>query len=322
MTAAAILGRAAAAAGILLLAACSREEAPPGPPRDPVVVYASYEDKAYLPRLFEAYTEATGVRVIVRQAAAKTILADVIDNDISPPADVLITPSVLDAHRAAEQGVLRPIDPGALGRVASRLRDPDGFWTAMSYRYAAVAYRDGVAADPGIADPAFLADPLHHGRLCLSSSAEPTGRLLIAGLIHRFGAREAEIIVRGWIANLARPVFASEAGLREALAEGGCAIGFVADGGSGSAADPAVRIHHLAPAIVDIEGIGIARHARNPAGALRLVEWLLSDEVQEGHAASVRVMPAIGPYDDAADVGALAWSAADAALLAERARYP
>jgi iron(III) transport system substrate-binding protein len=307
------------AALILLVVACSRDAPPPEPPREPVVVYAAYEDKAYLPRLFEAYTDATGVAVIVRQGLPGSIVDDVIANEISPPADVLMTPSVLGVYRAAEEGALRPMASAVVDeRVPPGLRDPDAFWTALTYRLAALAYRDEALGDPGPLDPASLADPSYRGQLCLSTSDDSINRLLIASLIRRLGAREAEIAVRGWVANLARPVFATGAELREALRDGTCGIGIIADGG----AEAGLRVRHLVPAVADVEAIGIARHARNPEGALGLVEWLLGTDVQERHAAVVGARPAIELDEGGGNAGDLAWLEQDAARLAERARYP
>jgi len=304
------------------LSGCSEGLPPDAGPADPVVVYASYQDKSYLPLLFEAYTEETGAAVIVRQGTTETIVEDIIDNDISPPADVLITPSVLGVHRAAGDGALRPISSEILGRVAPQLRDADGFWMALSYRPVVLVYNAAGAAD--VRSVTDLAGPTFRGRLCLSSSSEPMNRLLIANLVSRLGAREAELVVRGWIDNLARPVFASEPELLDALAGGACEIGLVSGWpvlmNGGVSASPMQR-KTLFDA-VDIEGIGMARHARNPDGALRLIEWLLSDDVQARHAVAVSASPASEPYDRDPGVGAAAWLAADAALLAERARYP
>ena len=310
---------------VALLAACNGER-PPEAVQEPVVVYASYADKDYLPALFEAYTAASGVVVIVRQGEAAAIVDDVIANEISPPADVLISPTVRGVSRAAETGALRPIYSAVVDeRVAPALRDPDGFWTALSYRFAALAYRDGAIADPASVDPISLADPGFRGRLCLSSSAGGMNRTLIAALIGQLGVRDAELVVRGWIANLGRPVFATEGELWAALETGECSIGLVASLAVSRVPESKagwIRTLDLAPEYVAIEGIGIARHARNPDGALDLVEWLLSQDIQARHAAAVHAHPAIEPFPGSTNVGAAAWLDGDAVKLAERARYP
>jgi hypothetical protein len=63
------------------------------PEQNSVVVYAAYDDKTYLPALFNRFTQATGIVVIVRNGEVPGIIDDVILNRATPPADVLITPS-------------------------------------------------------------------------------------------------------------------------------------------------------------------------------------------------------------------------------------
>ena len=304
--------RACIFAGSCLLAACTAEqqEAPETPP-DPVVVYASYEDRNYLPMLFAAYTKKTGVAVIVRHGDAQAMVDDVIRNEIIPPADVLITPTVRGVYRAAEEGALRPIQSGLLEqRVASTLRDPDALWTALSFRAASIAYDPDIADASEFGDATALADPKFRGQLCLSSSAEPLNRTVIAGMIDRLGVREAEIVVRGWIANLARPVFEAEGKLWMALEAGDCGVALLSNLGAAwleNSRFAELWSHELAPLYVDIEGMGVGRHARNPDGALALVEWLLSEEIQALHSGSVLSRPAIEGYEGDSNVGDVAW---------------
>jgi hypothetical protein len=69
----------------------------------PVVVYAAYQDKTYLPDLFREFTRATGNLVIVRNGTVPGIVDDVLQDRVVPPADVLLTPSVSGVWRAAEE---------------------------------------------------------------------------------------------------------------------------------------------------------------------------------------------------------------------------
>ena len=312
---------------LVLLAACTAEqEETPQTPADPVVVYASYEDRDYLPMLFATYTEQTGVAVIVRHGNAKAMVDDVIRNEITPPADVLITPTVRGVYRAAEEGALRPIQSALLEqRVASALRDPDALWTALSFRAASIAYDPGIADASDFDDATALADPKFKGRLCLSSSAEPVNRTVIAGMIDRMGEREAELAVRGWLANLARPVFESESKLWIALETGDCEVALLSNLGAAwldNSRFAELWPHELMPLYVDIEGMGIGRHARNPDGALELVEWLLSDEAQALHPPAMLAYPATGDFEGTRNVGNFAWHDEAAVKLAERALYP
>ncbi len=325
----------------VLLAACDRAPEKPGDDsrQEPVVVYAAFEDDAQLRDLFAAYTEQTGVMVIVRRGEAKSIVNDVIENRISPPADVLMTRSVTDVWRAAEEGALRPMfSVSAREQLPAWSRDPDDLWLATGYRTAVVVHAMEDLGNADLPDFASLAEPRFRKSLCLSSSANKVNSAVIAMMIEAMGVRPAEIAVRGWIANLALPVFDTEAQLIDAIRSGSCRIGIASSSAIARAQndDSKLEVSLITPATTyaDVDGIGVARHARNPEGAIALVYWLFSKDVQEALALQNRTYPANGSaqYDRALDasgpdnvsprnVGLVAWHAVAAAKLAERARY-
>ena len=307
--------------------------------QDPVVVYAAFRDDAQLRDALAAYTDETGVLVIIRGGDPDDIVDDLIANEISPPADLLITRSVAQLSRAAEEGALRPVYRDALReRAPAWSRDPDDLWFGTGYRAAVVAY---ATPDPGVADLedfAALAEPRFREALCLSASANPVNRAVIAMMIEELGVRPAELVVRGWIANLAQPVFATDAELLSAIRSGSCRVGIVSSQAVAAArqTEGAQAVASTVPAktYADIDGVGVARHARNPEGAAALIEWLLSTEAQERHAADGLLFPTVETADQhalldsavrtstsAKNVGLVAWHQLAAVKLAERARY-
>lgn len=302
-----------------VLGACGREpEAPQAGPRpEPIVIYAAHGSSTYPPELLANFTRETGIRVTVRNGTPAEIVANVIADRGSPPADVLLTSDVVGIARAADEGALRPLRGGSLveilaERVPPQLRDPDGFWVAARVRIAAIAYDSRVVDPVDLEGYAGLADERFRGRLCLSSATLPVNRTLIAMLIDELGVRPAEIVVRGWVANLALPVFDNESELLAAIEDGRCQLGIASmPAAAGSAGGGAVRWFEPQPAYADIDGLGIARHAREPDAAMRLVEWLL--EAQDNYADASRI--------GERNIGVAAWHAADADKLVERAGY-
>lgn len=285
--------------------ACSPDRPVEQPPSDPVVVYVAYEDTTAIRGLLDRFSEETGVVIIDRRGPAEGIVDDLIENRISPPADVLLTRSVVHAWRAAEEGALRPLySDVADAHLPGWARDEDKLWFAISAERAVIAFRGEPVPSSDLAD---LAGGDYAGRLCLSSSKNPINRAVIALLIEAQGIRPAELVVRGWIGNLASGPFGSDADVAEAMRSGTCAVGIM----SASAAERE-RLSFLVPTPlnVDIAAAGVARHARNPDGAARLVEWLISrfdGSGLSGHAAQ--------------PVSFVAWYYEEAVKLAERARY-
>lgn len=293
---------------------------------DPVVVYAAYEDRSYLPALFDEYTQQTGVNVIVRSGGAEAIVDDIIADNVSPPADVLLTPYINGAWRAAEEGALRPMQSEiADEHVAPWLRDPDSYWTAWSHRRAILAYSPANIDAAELDDFVGLADPRFRDRLCLASSVDSISLAVIATLIDDLGVHETELAVRGWVANLAAPVFDTEMQLLEGIASGECAVGLLSSSNFALAAASNADIPYLhfdpATFVVDVEAMGVTRHARNPDGARKLIEWMLNDDVQVPHAAAVFAEAAGTKIRDTENVSRVAQHREDARRLAERARY-
>jgi iron(III) transport system substrate-binding protein len=308
-----------------LLVACAPEQSAEEP-SEPIVVYAADKDRTYLPALFESYTKQTGVEVIVRYGSAAGIVDDVIDNRVLPVADLLLVPSVAEIWRAAEEGALRPIySEFVQDSVPTWLRDPDEYWVALSYRVAVLVYDPDVVRVDVLSNYETLADAQFRGRICLSSSSLPINRAVIAMLINKLGVRDAELAVRGWVANLAMPTFDTEAKLLHAIQSGDCAIGIVSSQAAALAnqniEDSRIEIFTPAANYSEIEGIGIARHARNPDGALVLLEWLLSKKIQKQHASHTLAYAAISAATGTKNVSLVARHSEEAQKLAERARY-
>lgn len=307
---------------VLLLAACGGDGASENERFAPVVVYAAYDNAEYLEGLFGDFTKQTNIPVTLRLGESGQLVDDIIANRGAPPADVLLADNVADAWRAADEGALRPIAVDNVDGVAGFLRDPDRLWVAT--RMTAIV----IASSPQTAEElpttyADLAGPMYADRVCLSSSSLPVNRSLIAMLIAELGNRPAERVVRGWVRNLAAPVFETEAELSVAVESGRCDFAILPSSlAAGASTLPK-------PAYVHIEGAGVARHARYPESAQRLVNWMLSADVQERHAEAMKAYPTLTSLLEAAQpgdvskksVGLAGWHDNDAVLLAERAGY-
>ena len=327
---------AAIAVAVLVLTACERpaEKTPaPGSRPEPVVVYASFEDETYLPSLFADFTRETGIPVTVRHRPEHQIVGEVIANSGSPPADVLLTRSVHGVWRAADEGALRPLQSQRIADVVPGwLRDPDGYWTATGLAGIRVvcgaARPEDCAAVDAYED---LAKPEFAARLCLSAPAFAVNRTLVAGLIADHGLRPAELIVRGWLANLALPPFDSEAALLRAVEEGTCGLAVVSGLAFHDFGRPTVAAAWPQPGYFDVVAAGINRHARSPDAARRLAEWLVGPAAQalQFDATGLRpVNPGVSaaglpfpPPEGMRNPGVFGSYEADAAKLAERARW-
>jgi iron(III) transport system substrate-binding protein len=125
-------------------------------------------------------------------------------------------------------------------------------------------------------------------------------------LIEDVGLKPAERMVRAWVRNLAASPYATEQKLVDALRLGTCRYGIV----SGSADIEGLATIAPNPLYLDIDAIGIARHAEQAESAQALVEWMLkSSPLAEPESSNGR------------NLGLAGWRDEEVRLLAERAGY-
>ena len=289
--------------GVLLVAGCNAGD--PGPPPPPVVVYASPEHESSLTEAFSAFTAATRIPVTLKIADSVSNTRNVINNEGTPPADVLVTSTVIDVWRAADEGALRPLTSPTFAAVPSVLKDPDGMWAAIGVRFAVIGVAPG--ASDALADAyGDLASSDLRGKVCVSSSVLPVNRTLIAMLIEDIGVKPAERMARAWVRNLAASPFATETKLVDALRSGACQYGVV----SSSIDLAGLSTITPQPLYADIDGIGVARHARQAESAQTLVDWLLAENpLAESGSSNGKNLALAGWHDE------------EVRLLVERAGY-
>jgi len=307
---------------ILLLVACESKSLGPA-----VIVYAAYPEGPYLPEYFLEFTEQTGTPVTVIFGESSRHVDMIIDNRGSPSADVFITREIEHLWRAGDLGALRPIQGQNIAAVPDVLKDADKMWAAMNYQFTVIASRLP-RSDEWPLTYAELADPSFRGQVCVSSADLPVNRSVIAMLIDEIGLKKAERMVRGWMLNLAKAPFETDRKLLAAIETGDCKFGLLSGWTNGAVlsaqANVATQVVRPEPSYAEIEGVGIARHARNPDAAQELVDWLLYESSNKRHALALRAYSIYGgPQVSISDknVGIAGWRDEDARLLAERAGY-
>lgn len=234
--------------------------------------------------------------------SATGIRYSIVPEDVADPvshADVYFAETFVDLWEMAEADQLRPVDASLNGRVAvSQLVDPERRFVPVTAAPRAVVFNESLVADDEvrtIVNLGALADERWKGRLCLSSSRLDGNRLLVAHLVNRNSLREAEVIVRRWLQNLAVAEFENDEALFAAITAADCGLGILdlrLIGATERAAG--IGIHTFSdstPRLFDIAGAGITRHAQSPAEAAALLEWLFTAEGSSAFAGAWPDMP-------------------------------
>ena len=292
------------ACAALLLAACGQQSTPEQgatpqvaatPAAGEVNLYTTREPGLIQP-LLDAFTQATGVRVntvFLKDGLMERLSAE----GERSAADVLMTVDTGNLLDVVKAGHAQPVQSQALVEaIPAHLRGEDGQWFALSLRDR-VLY-----ADKNLALESFtyeeLADPKWKGKVCIRSGQHPYNTSLIAAMLAHAGEAKTEAWLRGVKANLARKAAGGDRDVARDILAGICDIG-IANAyyvGRMKNAEAGSESHQWGEAIkvirptfssvqgggthVNISGAAIAKHAPNRDNAVKLLEYLVSDQAQ------------------------------------------
>ncbi|WP_367103573.1 extracellular solute-binding protein [uncultured Psychrobacter sp.] len=264
-----------------------------------VTIYSSRNEQLIKP-LLDKYTEETGVNIELVTDSTGPLMARLEAEGQNTPADMLLTVDAGNLWQAAQQGLLQPVASEVLeSNVPAKYRDPDGNWTGLSLRARTIFYDPSKVDASELSTYADLADPKWKGKLCLRTSKKVYNQSLVASMIEHLGADRTEEIIRGWVDNLATDVFSDDTSMLEAIAAGQCEVGVANSYYYGRILDEnpdfPVEIfwanQDTTGTHVNVSGAGVIASSDNPDGALKLMEWLSSDEAQGIYASSDKEFP-------------------------------
>lgn len=261
-----------------------------------VVVYSARNEQLIKP-LFDAYTKETGINVKFITDKEGPLMARLKAEGTNTPADMLMTVDAGNLWQAAEEGLLKPVNSKTLAaNIPAHLRDPDSEWFGLSVRARTLVYNKNTVKPGELTTYEDLANAKWKNRLCLRTSKKVYNQSLVAMMIYEHGEGKTEDIVEDWVRNLAAPPFPDDTKAMEAVAAGQCDVTLVNTYYFGRLMEksPTLPLAIFWPnqnlkskdagVHVNISGAGITKHAKNPAGAIKLLEWLSSEKAQNLYA--------------------------------------
>ncbi|MBS1581851.1 MAG: Fe(3+) ABC transporter substrate-binding protein [Bacteroidetes bacterium] len=283
---------------LLLLTACGAPEAqrttPPGADSAVVNVYTHrhYDtDK----QLFARFTQETGIRVNVISAGDDELLSRLEAEGANTPADLVITADAGRLGLAKQRGFLKPVKSAVLdANVPAHLRDPEGNWYGFTMRARVIAYDKTKVKPEEVRTYDDLTKPRFKGKVLARSSENVYNQSLVAAMIAHDGPEKTTAWCKGVVANFARDPKGSDTDQLLAIGEG---LGEVAIANSYyigkllTSDDPARQkakglIGVSFPDLsghgthVNVSGAGVVKYTKNEANAVKLLEFLSSDEAQ------------------------------------------
>lgn len=261
-----------------------------------VNVYTTREPKLIQP-LFDLFTKQTGIKVnsiFIEKGMAERVAAE----GANSPADILMAVDIGNVLDGVTRGVTQGVQSEALATaIPANLRDKDGHWFALSLR-ARLFYVSNERVKDKTLSYADLADPKWKGKVCIRSGQHPYNTALIAAYINHYGVEKAEAWLKAVKDNLARKPAGGDREVARDILGGICDIGvgnsyYVGLMRGGSNEDQkkwGAAINVILPTFpgggthVNISGASVAKNAPNKANAVKLLEFLISNEAQATYA--------------------------------------
>jgi iron(III) transport system substrate-binding protein len=258
----------------------------------------SYREPQLIDPLLKAFTDKTGIKTNVVYAAAGLNERLAAEGQNSP-ADLLFTVDAGRLSEAKDAGLTQPVDtPALMADIPAQVRDPANHWFGLTMRSRVVyASKERVKQDAITYEE--LADPKWKGKLCIRSGQHVYNTSLIATMIAHKGEEATEAWLRGVKANLAHKPAGGDREQARDIHSGKCdlALGntyymaLMAKNDKnpeqkewGAAIKPLFPNANDRGSHVNISGMALAKHAPNKENALKLMEFLASQDAQKIYA--------------------------------------
>ena len=258
-----------------------------------VNIYTSRQPELIQP-LLDAFSEETGIQTEV--LFLNQGLEDRVDAEgQNSPADVILTVDIGRLINTKEKGVTQSLENETISaNIPEQYRDPEGHWFGLTMRGRVIyASKDRVEQDTITYEE--LADPKWKGKVCMRSGQHMYNIALIASMIANNGEEKTEEWLKAVKENLAAKPDGGDRDQARAIFAGECDVGlgntYYVGLMTNNDKEPeqkewANAIKVLFPNAedrgthVNISGMALAKHSPNKDNAIKLMEFLSSEEAQ------------------------------------------
>ena len=251
-------------------------------------------------QLYSGFTKATGIQINRVDADDAGILQRLKAEGAASPADVILLVDAARLWRAEVDGLFAPVKSKLLDEaIPAQLRGKPSAegtpWFGYSTRARVVVYDKARVKRADVDTYEALGDAKNKGLVCTRSGSHPYNLSLFGAVTEHIGATAAEAWLKGMVGNMARSPKGGDTDQIKAVASGECGIAlsntyYIARLLRSSApADKAVmdKVGVVFPnqaswgTHMNIAGGGMAKSAKNPANAVKFLEYLASKEAQD-----------------------------------------
>jgi iron(III) transport system substrate-binding protein len=249
--------------------------------------------------LYANFTKATGIKINRVDADDAGILARLKAEGTASPADVILLVDAARLHKGEVDGLFQPVKSKVLDdAIPAQYRakaTPEGTaWFGFSTRGRVIVYDKVKVKREDVDTYEELADPKNKGKICIRSGSHPYNLSLFGAVTEHMGEQKAEAWLKGVVANLARDPKGGDTDQIKGVGSGECQIGvsntyYVARLMRSSNPDDKALMERVGVVFpnqnswgthMNIAGGAVAKNAKNPANAVKFLEYLAGAEAQ------------------------------------------
>jgi iron(III) transport system substrate-binding protein len=281
---------------------------------EPLIIYSHRHYEAD-EKLFETFTDKTGIEVQVIKAGASELLQRLKSEGDRSPADILITADAGRLGEAKAAGLLAPVASEFLTeRIPEAYRDTDNHWFGFTLRARVLVYAPDRVNPEELSTYADLTQPKWKGRFLSRSSSNIYNQSLLSAMIETEGEKQAMAWATQARKNMARPPQGSDRDQIRAVASGIGDVALVNTYYVGlllNSPDPkdqsvAKQVKIFFPnqeqrgTHVNVSGAAILKTSTQKEDALKFLEFLASDEAQKSFPQATYEYPVVKgiPWSD------------------------
>ena len=247
---------------------------------------------------YKNFTELTGIKVNVVKANADELIERLKNEGENSPADLFITVDAGKLYNARQAGVLQKISSPVVDKnVRDTFKDPDGYWTPITYRARIIVYSNDRVDKSELSTYEDLTNLKWKGKLLVRSSSNAYNQALMSSMVANLGVEATEKWSFGLVANFARDPKGSDRDQVKAIAAGQGDIAIVnsyyiglllsSDKEEELKAGQSVSVffpnqgENERGSHINVSAIGLTKNSPNKENAMKLIEYLTSEAAQE-----------------------------------------
>lgn len=285
-------------------------------PEKPTLTLYNAQHEELLQEIVPGFTEATGIKVKMRNGDDFELANQLVQEGSASPADVFLTENSPAMTLVDSKDLFAPLDEATLAQVPAQFSPADGQWMGFAARSTVLAYNTDKVKDSELPDSIMeLAEPQWKGRVSFSPSGADF-QAIVSAVVDLEGEAAAQKWLEGLKAN--GTVYQGNNVVLKSVNDGQIDTGIIyhyywyRDQEESGASSDNTALHYFGNqdpgAFLSVSGAGVLKSSEHPEEAQQLVKYLSGVKGQTALANSyaleyplnpdVPAPPAIKPLDE------------------------